>query len=97
MCARLVELGIPRAAILVEGAARSTRENALFCARLMRGQGWRAALVVTQRFHLRRSVRAFRRAGVTAEGLAASAAGVRPSQLAREVIALAAYAVRGWI
>jgi uncharacterized SAM-binding protein YcdF (DUF218 family) len=97
MCARAVELGVPRAAILVEPTARSTRENALASAVIMRRERMERALVVTQPFHLRRSVRAFRRAGVIADGLAAGGAPVRPSQLAREVVALAAYAVRGWI
>src|SRR5258706_577286 len=97
MCARAVELGVPRTSILVEPSARSTRENALRCVAIMRRERLERALVVTQPFHLRRSVRAFRRAGAAADGLAARGAPARASQLAREVVALAAYAVRGWI
>ena len=60
MARRLRELGVPEAAIRVEPFARNTRENALNSALLLgSGQIW----VVTQPFHLRRSLYWFRRAG----------------------------------
>lgn len=48
--ARLVELGVPEDALVLEQRARNTRENAERCAELVDG----ALLVVTCDFHVRR-------------------------------------------
>lgn len=55
--------GIPPAAVLVENAANSTRENAVFSARLLCGEKGRLVLV-TSDYHMYRAVRAFRKAGL---------------------------------
>lgn len=57
-------LGVPDAAILVESKARSTEENARFAAELMRERGLDRALLVSQPYHLHRSVALFRREGI---------------------------------
>ena len=54
--------GIPD--VLVEREARSTAENALFTARLLRPLGARTVWLVTQPFHGRRAALLFRRAGL---------------------------------
>jgi uncharacterized SAM-binding protein YcdF (DUF218 family) len=61
--------GVPDQAILVEDRARSTVENARFAAALMRERGLERALLVTQPYHLRRSLALFTRAGVAARPL----------------------------
>lgn len=59
----LAALGIARERIVLEGASRTTHENALYLARLLRpspGQRW---LLVTSAYHMPRSVGTFRQAG----------------------------------
>jgi uncharacterized SAM-binding protein YcdF (DUF218 family) len=97
MRARAVELGAPAEAIWCEPHARTTRENALRCAELLAERGVASALVVTQPYHTRRSVAAFRRAGILAEPLAADGGGAPLHQIVREYIALAGYTLRGWV
>jgi uncharacterized SAM-binding protein YcdF (DUF218 family) len=93
-----IACGVPSEAILVEEMAATTRQNAVASARLMRAHGLRRALIVTQRFHLRRSVAAFRRAGVEVEPLLLPIGrGNSLPQIAREYVALAAYTARGWL
>jgi len=62
----LVACGVPPAAVLMETAARSTHENALFTARLLRGNNGRLVLV-TSEYHMYRAIRAFRRAGLNVQ------------------------------
>ena len=64
----LVLAGVPRANILLEQQAQTTRENARFAATIMTAQGWRSAWIVTQPFHSRRAVRLCRAAGIDAHG-----------------------------
>lgn len=93
---RALKLGVPDARVLVEPTARTTRENALRCAELMRAHGLERALVVTQGYHQRRAIAAFRRVGVTACALSFPHRG----QLAwwlREAAAWVVYKARGWI
>lgn len=97
MRARAVALGVPNAAILLEPTARTTRENALASSALMRAHGLCRALIVTQPFHVRRSVAAFRRVGVEADPLPFRSAVTTARQAAREYVALAVYAARGWL
>ncbi|HZU26266.1 MAG TPA: YdcF family protein [Bryobacteraceae bacterium] len=59
----LVASGVPASAILVENAAVSTRENALFTARLLHGVPGRKVLV-TSDYHDYRATGAFRKAGL---------------------------------
>lgn len=62
MAARLLELGVPATALRVDRTARNTDENAARIAALL----FRSASVwiVTQPFHLRRSLRSFARVGL---------------------------------
>jgi uncharacterized SAM-binding protein YcdF (DUF218 family) len=94
---RAVKLGVPAERVLVETAALTTRENATGCAAIMRAHGLRRALVVTQAFHRARSVGAFRRAGVEAEGWRFPHMPTRRGMQVREVVARLAYRARGWI
>jgi uncharacterized SAM-binding protein YcdF (DUF218 family) len=96
MKARAVALGVPAEAILVEDTARTTRENAMRCAELMRAHGLGYALVVTQGYHRPRALATFRRVGVRARAYRFAGRN-NPRQAAREVVALAVYWARGWI
>jgi uncharacterized SAM-binding protein YcdF (DUF218 family) len=96
MKARAVALGVPAEAILVEPTARTTRENAVRSAALMRQHGMTRALVVTQGYHRPRAAAAFRRVGVAAAALRFESR-LQLRQVAREVVALAFYKSRGWI
>ena len=62
-----VDLGVPREAIAVEAASRSTRENALLTAKILRQQGAARVLLVTSAVHMGRALETFRAAGVDAE------------------------------
>lgn len=50
-----VELGVPAGACLVEEQSHSTKQNAAFSAELIRAQGWRSVVVVTDPYHLPRA------------------------------------------
>jgi uncharacterized SAM-binding protein YcdF (DUF218 family) len=63
-----LRLGVPEAALRLEEAARNTEENARGVAALLQGEGVRRVWVVTQPFHLRRSLLWFSRAGFEAHG-----------------------------
>jgi len=51
----LVTEGLDVDRIVVEAEARSTYENALYCARLIAAQGFRRVTLVTERYHILRS------------------------------------------
>lgn len=63
MAALLRRNGVPAADIWKERGAESTYENARFVARLLAPRGIRRILLVTEAYHMPRSVRVFRRAG----------------------------------
>jgi len=62
----LIAYGVPPPAVLVENAADSTRENAVFTARLLHGVQGRLVLE-TSEYHMYRAVRAFRKAGLNVQ------------------------------
>ena len=62
----LAEWGVPRAAIVEEAKARTTSENAVETAKLLRARGIRRVLLVTSSLHMRRALAAFRAEGVEA-------------------------------
>jgi uncharacterized SAM-binding protein YcdF (DUF218 family) len=64
-CGRVIDLGVPKAAILYEDRSHSTEENAAYSAAIMREHGWQSAILVTDGFHLLRSTVMFQRTGVT--------------------------------
>lgn len=91
------EMGVPETAILPERHARNTRDSARYCAELMRRRGWRRALIVTDGWHLRRSLLAFRAFGIDCAG-ESSGGGLRElgpslwlSQVGRELLGYAWY------
>ena len=75
MAALTAAAGVPPQAIRLEERARNTLENARYTSVIMREHGWRAALVVTDGFHLRRALFAFRAFGIVADGSAADEVG----------------------
>ncbi len=92
-----IEAGVPAARIDIEPDSRSTLENAIFTARMLRSRGWSRPLVVTDWLHVPRAALAFRSQGVR---LATSAVtrGWREEPasrwlyyLAREALALVGY------
>lgn len=97
-----IKLGVPAAAVLVEGRSRSTRENLLFASELLRRHGWRRAALVTSRSHMGRALRVARRVDDRIEWLpeAVPDAGPPARRLrnrVREWGRFAWYAARGWI
>jgi uncharacterized SAM-binding protein YcdF (DUF218 family) len=72
-------MGVPRSALLIEGASRNTRENALNSAALMQAEGLRHAWLVTGAVHMPRALAAFRTAGVDAVPIPAHDGSAEPS------------------
>jgi uncharacterized SAM-binding protein YcdF (DUF218 family) len=62
----LVELGVPRDAIVVEGRSRNTYENARYSKEILDARGIRDVLVVTSASHMTRSLAVFRTLGFDA-------------------------------
>jgi uncharacterized SAM-binding protein YcdF (DUF218 family) len=60
----LVELGVPRSALLLETESRNTRENAVNTAAIFKAHGWRTGLLVTSGAHMPRALAAFRKVGL---------------------------------
>ncbi|KAF0218893.1 MAG: hypothetical protein FD174_2676 [Geobacteraceae bacterium] len=67
----LTDLGVPESMIVVEERSRDTAENARYCREICARYGFRKPLLVTSSYHMRRSVAAFNRAGVTTQPLPA--------------------------
>jgi uncharacterized SAM-binding protein YcdF (DUF218 family) len=65
-CSLAASLGVPRTALLVEGRARSTEENAQYTALILRAHNWHTAVIVSDGYHLYRARLLFAAAGVTA-------------------------------
>lgn len=57
--------GVPLAAIALEEQARDTVQNIQFSRRLMRDNGWRTAILVTEPHHIKRAALIARDAGLT--------------------------------
>jgi len=108
----LVNSGVPESVIWVEEQSRSTHENALFSAAILRQHGVNKVLLVVEAQSMRRAEACFRQAGI--EVLPAPSARRRLGPLFREMIpnwralyrnevslhelgALAWYRLRGWI
>jgi uncharacterized SAM-binding protein YcdF (DUF218 family) len=62
----LNDLGVPDAVLQVEDRSRSTRENALYSAELIRAQGYAQVLLVTSALHMPRALASFRAVGIEA-------------------------------
>jgi uncharacterized SAM-binding protein YcdF (DUF218 family) len=65
--------GVPDACIVVEDQATSTLQSAVRCTQILHQNGWSTALIVTDRYHLRRALMVFRSLGVSAVGSATPA------------------------
>jgi uncharacterized SAM-binding protein YcdF (DUF218 family) len=66
MTETLVELGVPRRAILLESESRNTRENCREVATLLEQRGIEEVLLVTSAVHMRRALATCRSAGMHA-------------------------------
>lgn len=62
--------GFPGARILLEESATSTDESARLCATILEREGLGRVTLVTDAYHIERSLLAFRQAGIEAEGAA---------------------------
>ncbi len=60
----LVDLGVPRDALVLETGSRNTRENALNTAEIFEARGWRTGLLVTSASHMPRALATFRKVGL---------------------------------
>lgn len=60
----LVDLGVPRAALLTESKSRNTRQNALFSQSLLQERRINRVLLVTSAYHMKRAQATFQAVGV---------------------------------
>ena len=63
-----IQHGVPSSNIVIESVSTSTFESISRCAEIMRRRGWNKAIVVTDSFHLLRSVYTLRSFGINASG-----------------------------
>jgi uncharacterized SAM-binding protein YcdF (DUF218 family) len=66
MAAFLVDLGVPRGAMLLESQSLTTHENALRTREVMQANGIHRVLLVTSALHMRRAMAAFAAVGIDA-------------------------------
>lgn len=74
----LTDLGVPRDALVLDGASTTTRENAVNTKAIFDARGWKTALLVTSGFHMRRAVATFAAIGIDATAVTADVDGTRP-------------------
>ena len=97
------ELGVPRDAVTLETRSRSTHENAIESAPLLRQLGARRVLIVTDRLHMNRAAGVFVQAGFETERVNVPVYAGHADNVSmltagmREYVALAYYRWRGWI
>jgi uncharacterized SAM-binding protein YcdF (DUF218 family) len=60
----LVELGVPRDAIVLDTKSRNTRENAVNAAAIFAEKGWKRGLLVTSALHMPRAFATFQKVGL---------------------------------
>lgn len=98
--------GVPQESIVVEGASKTTRQNAINTARLIQNMPGKRVLL-TSDFHMYRALRTFRKAGIEAAPMAVPDA-IRNSEgwggrfsvlqnLVVENLKIVVYAIHGWI
>ena len=97
------EIHVPAGSILVETTSRTTRENAVLSASILRAHGLRRLLIVTDRLHMRRASGVFTRLGFDVERVSVPIYEGHVDNVSmlssgiREMAALAYYRTRGWI
>jgi uncharacterized SAM-binding protein YcdF (DUF218 family) len=106
MRALLVAEGVPAQVLVAENSARSTRENALFTARLLAGDNG-SKVLLTSDYHMFRAGRAFQKAGLNVLPRPIPDARKRALWLLRrwpafldevaETVKIGYYLLRGWI
>ena len=62
----LRDLGVPDSMILLESKSKTTRDEAILTAQILRERGIASCVVVTSDMHMRRALATFRRAGLNA-------------------------------
>lgn len=62
----LNDLGVPQQAMILEEASRNTRDNAAFCAALLKARGIQHILLVTSALHMPRALALFKAQGLQA-------------------------------
>jgi uncharacterized SAM-binding protein YcdF (DUF218 family) len=108
----LVRLGVPHDRIVLESESRTTRDEAVLIAPMLRSLGAERIVLVTSAVHMRRSVGAFRAVGVNplpaiapdpkhrapwSDWLRPGNDGLKLSaQVVHEVVGIPYYWVRGW-
>jgi uncharacterized SAM-binding protein YcdF (DUF218 family) len=60
----LIDLGVPDKKVIVEAKSRDTVENARYCRQIIDSHGFKRPVLVTSAYHMKRSLEAFRKAGV---------------------------------
>jgi uncharacterized SAM-binding protein YcdF (DUF218 family) len=63
----LVQVGVPRSALILETSSRTTRENAVNSAAVFREYGLRDGILVTTASHMPRALAAFKKVGLDLE------------------------------
>ena len=93
-----LQQGVPEAHLILEETATDTLRNAEACTRIIQQNGWSRVLVVTDGYHLFRSLLVFRACGVEAVGSAPKApyTGRWCYLCLREVVAVPWYLLRLW-
>ena len=97
------DLGVPDSAIRMETASRTTHENAVNSAPMLRAAGARRLLIATDRLHMRRASRVFTREGFEVHGVSVPISEGHIDNVsmlmagAREMAALGYYGLRGWL
>jgi uncharacterized SAM-binding protein YcdF (DUF218 family) len=94
----LIARGVPDTAIHLEARSRSTEENALYSRDIMRAQGWRTSVLVTDPYHMLRAGWLFDQAGISQQPAPVArdqiATGWYVNRIGREVIALQWHALK---
>ena len=109
----LTQLGVPPARIVLESSSRTTHDEAIIVAPMLKSLGVERTVLVTSAVHMRRSLSTFRAAGVpvipapavdpgvytsAGERWRPSARGLRLSaEVVHECIGLIYYRLRGWL
>jgi uncharacterized SAM-binding protein YcdF (DUF218 family) len=104
---------VPASAIWTESQSRTTHENAVYAARVLRSKGVRTIVLVTDAYHMLRSEKCFRKEGLVVIPAACgyrTAGRFKPEELMpgwepiswnedflHEVLGLAWYRLHGWI